>query len=66
MLAHLCLGGFITARVLCVAVTCANLAYTHRAYPKHRWLTHRAVQVYCVVVALLVASNVWVITRVVA
>jgi hypothetical protein len=33
ILAHLGMGGFITAKVLFVAVMCANLAYTHRYYP---------------------------------
>ena len=66
ILAHLGLGGFTTTKVVFVAVMCANLANTHRAYPKHRLLTHREVQLYCVVVALIVASHVWVITRVVA
>jgi hypothetical protein len=59
-------GGFITAKVLFVGVLCTNLVYTHQAYPKYRWLTGRGAQVYCVVVALIVASNLWVIARVVA
>jgi hypothetical protein len=36
ILAHLGVAGFITTQVLFVAVMCANLAYTHRAYPNHR------------------------------
>jgi hypothetical protein len=40
-----------------------NLVYARRRYPKHRWPTLREAQVYCVVVALIVASNVWVIAR---
>jgi hypothetical protein len=63
ILAHLGLAGFVAAKVAVVGIMCANLVYAHRRYPKHAWLAVREAQVYCAFVAVIVASNVWVIAR---